>query len=465
MNGQERRAWLDDLIARYVVPAIPPEMRGQVAAVNSAMNPVQAIGDSMAAGRQMGATGLSMPQRVEAAGNMLSGVAGVVAPAVAASRMGGQAANALAEGLAGMTAPQRNALADFGTDEFGGITLWHGSPHDFDRFDMSKIGTGEGAQAYGHGLYFAENEGVARAYRNTLSDTAIVPDGTPDLEKRAAQMALTFGGNTPEGAMAWLGKFKSGAKHTSPTLTPELIETVAKKFAIGEFRPGGRLYQVDVAADPADFLDWDKPLSEQPAKVREAVFDNYKVPGWQGDKVPLRSVMQQFADGGLDPMKAAEPYYLDQRGGYAALSSQMGSKGAAETLREAGIPGIRYLDAGSRGAGDGSRNYVVFDDRLITILKKYGALPAAFGGALAANPDQAQAGGVTLTGQPPEPGYLSFGQIAGAPAVASGPVGPLAAVSHGTNALARLLYDQMPGQPGPMTPPQPVQKPDGSWGW
>ena len=39
-----------------------------------------------------------------------------------------------------------------------GIRAYHGSPHDFDRFDMSKIGTGEGAQAYGHGLYFAENE-------------------------------------------------------------------------------------------------------------------------------------------------------------------------------------------------------------------------------------------------------------------------------------------------------------------
>jgi len=36
-----------------------------------------------------------------------------------------------------------------------GITAWHGSPHKFDKFDSSKIGTGEGAQAYGHGLYLA----------------------------------------------------------------------------------------------------------------------------------------------------------------------------------------------------------------------------------------------------------------------------------------------------------------------
>ena len=37
------------------------------------------------------------------------------------------------------------------------IRAYHGSPHDFERFDTSKIGTGEGAQSYGHGLYFAEN--------------------------------------------------------------------------------------------------------------------------------------------------------------------------------------------------------------------------------------------------------------------------------------------------------------------
>jgi hypothetical protein len=48
-------------------------------------------------------------------------------------------------------------------DKTSGILAYHGSPYSFDKFDASKIGTGEGAQAYGHGLYFAENEGVARA--------------------------------------------------------------------------------------------------------------------------------------------------------------------------------------------------------------------------------------------------------------------------------------------------------------
>lgn len=47
------------------------------------------------------------------------------------------------------------------------IKAYHGSPHDFDKFSTEHIGTGEGAQAYGHGLYFAEREGTAEAYKTS----------------------------------------------------------------------------------------------------------------------------------------------------------------------------------------------------------------------------------------------------------------------------------------------------------
>ena len=53
----------------------------------------------------------------------------------------------------------RNAAIN---ESLGAVTAWHGSPHKFDKFDMSKIGTGEGAQAYGHGLYMAETPEVAQ---------------------------------------------------------------------------------------------------------------------------------------------------------------------------------------------------------------------------------------------------------------------------------------------------------------
>lgn len=50
-------------------------------------------------------------------------------------------------------------------------------------------------------------------------------------------------------------------------------------------------------------------------------------------------------------------------------------------LNDYGIPGIQYLDAGSRGAGEGSRNIVAFDPSIIEILRKYGIAGLTAGGA------------------------------------------------------------------------------------
>jgi hypothetical protein len=49
-----------------------------------------------------------------------------------------------------------------------------------------------------------------------------------------------------------------------------------------------------------------------------------------------------------------------------------------------GIPGIRYLDQGSRGAGGGTSNYSIFDPSIIQILRKYGILPPMAAGGLLA---------------------------------------------------------------------------------
>ena len=48
-------------------------------------------------------------------------------------------------------------------------SAWHGSPHDFDEFDLGAIGTGEGNQAHGWGLYFAKDKKVSKQYKDVLS--------------------------------------------------------------------------------------------------------------------------------------------------------------------------------------------------------------------------------------------------------------------------------------------------------
>jgi len=66
----------------------------------------------------------------------------------------------------------------------GGLTAWHGTPHKIQgAFDISKVGTGEGAQAYGHGMYFAENPAVAKEYANTLGAKSMSIDGKPITEQ------------------------------------------------------------------------------------------------------------------------------------------------------------------------------------------------------------------------------------------------------------------------------------------
>ena len=61
----------------------------------------------------------------------------------------------------------------------------------------------------------------------------------------------------------------------------------------------------------------------------------------------------------------------------ANYGKEMRPPQASDVLKQHGIPGIKYLDQGSRTAGEGTRNYVVFDDKLIDILRKYGMAGAA----------------------------------------------------------------------------------------
>lgn len=60
------------------------------------------------------------------------------------------------------------------TDDVRFHTAWHGSPHVFDRFSTDYIGTGEGTQNYGWGLYFTDKEGIARSYAKNNHDAKII---------------------------------------------------------------------------------------------------------------------------------------------------------------------------------------------------------------------------------------------------------------------------------------------------
>lgn len=341
--------------------------------------------------------------------------------------MGDTFATALDFGLLGapMAAP-RGALRAGGmrnADE--GFTAYHGSPHDFDRFEMDKIGTGEGAQAYGHGLYFAESEGVAKSYRDALARPYYATqDGANVAEKYGQDVVDAFEsvGGDPTEIEDTINRLRSivqrnladfGARDVSE-LQPQYVGDLASStidmarradglsalLKSGDVRRAneGRMYEVRINANPDDFLDWDAPLSEQPEGVRRAIVGINA-----GDDPLLRELLDTSPEGmmaqGMVPNARGSAVYrtlIDNQNATPYTSAyDRAQVSATDKLREAGIPGIRYRDAGSRGldGAEGTRNFVVFDENLIEIVRKYGiAGAAAMLGVSAADVEGAMAG-------------------------------------------------------------------------
>lgn len=278
-----------------------------------------------------------------------------------------------------------NALAD----QPQGIRAYHGSPHDFDRFDISKIGTGEGAQAFGHGLYFAENEGVAKSYKKALGGQRM-KDGAPFDELNPAHWAADAieraGGDKTKAASILSSemtpdmKIHDGGQYQRLLRAKGMIERGEQVPEIG----AGHLYEVRINADPEHFLDWDKPLSQQSEKVRGLLSPELE----QAQRLAQQRDFMRSRISGNPSSSAIDEIEL--------LQNSVRDPAIADRLKAGGIPGIKYLDQGSRSAGEGSRNYVVFDDKLIDIMRKYGLMGMLGGGAAAlagAQANQPQTGG------------------------------------------------------------------------
>src|SRR3972149_381916 len=195
--------------------------------------------------------------------------------------------------------PSRVALGQLTNEAApsGRILAYHGSPHTFDRFDFSKMGTGEGAQAYGHGLYFAESPGVAKAYQQNLGAKSV--DGRDDFGA-AQQMANDrFNAlsrmSTPEKqrlrAIEDL-RFERSYAARDPRNAEILprYDMALKLLEDEGYKPLGRLYEVDLPEGP--YLDWDKPLYRQPDDVQE-VF------GWTPELRKEYDATERLVDDGL----------------------------------------------------------------------------------------------------------------------------------------------------------------------
>jgi len=235
------------------------------------------------------------------------------------------------------------------------LDVYHGTPHRFPateanplgEFDASKIGSGEGAQAYGHGVYYAENPEVAKGYqpRDPKAEAKLM-----NLYKQAEARQNYDAMEVLEAAML---------HRTAAELAEQFPNQKALVNRIGKIneKAAGALYKADLPDEMIDrMLDWDKPIKDQPTVL-------------QSIRATLPNDVQKDFDanvqGGIS-------------GGNAYLNWVWGAKSAAqksEKLKEAGVPGIKYADAGSRGqGGSGTRNFVVFpgEEKKVRILERDG---------------------------------------------------------------------------------------------
>jgi hypothetical protein len=217
-------------------------------------------------------------------------------------------------------------------------------------------------------MYFAENPKIAEGYSKDLGTEIIVGNkpifrankviGTTGNEAVDDYLLMHHGDinnalksikndynivnkTNPKGAEAYLPNIKA-------------LEDLQSKNAV-KVNSTGNIYKVDIPDEyMPKMLSWDKPLGEQ--------------------NLPLNSLLSQYSGDKLGRLNAyASP---ETQGGafYRALSSELGGYDkASQALQNAGIPGIKYLDQGSRKTG-GTSNFVVFDPEQVKILERNGIL-------------------------------------------------------------------------------------------
>ena len=404
----------------------------------------------------------------------------------------------VAAGLLGAAAMQPEEVEAAGFSKL--LRAFHGSHKDFDKFSSDYIGTGEGAQAYGYGLYSAQARDLGELYRKQavqdrtdFFDPSLKDDyeigqtagqmgwnlydkksGYLDLDmptfrtQKEAEEALESGKLTGQVGFSRIRNklekqlLDSGYSHY---VAEEAADRVAlamledgdkfdRKHSLGFYKKNrdivsdgavlpdevrratidalelsepirlesskGRLYEIDIDASPDELLDWDKPVSAQSSKVQDAVEDILRGSVSDPDGVAVRGFDGETIDHSSNwspqEWKFVEKNYrrlgnkistnldlakekIGDKGEsyHQALSSRLGGQDKlAKALQERGVKGIQYKDAFSRTGEGGTSNYVVFDDKLISIAKKYGVtLPVA--AAMLQQPEEAEAAFFTST--------------------------------------------------------------------
>lgn len=274
-------------------------------------------------------------------------------------------------------------------------SAYHGTPHRFNEFSINSIGTGEGAQAHGWGLYFAQDKTTGERYKTGLGvnislDGKTFYDGVRGrLESStgnsiADNTLLAFNGNIDEA----IAELQDDVDYGMPEAV-EALEVLQSIKADSRLRveERGQLFEVDIPENDV-LLDEQKKFSEQPEKVQTAIRsiieressqyswrqegddfvvyrDNEEIERYADEDLAQQSVdenneaSKEKFEGITEKTTGKEIYAIF----YKAFEHS--ARQASEALNEAGVKGITY-----NGGQDG-RCFVVFDDKAIKVLDTY----------------------------------------------------------------------------------------------
>lgn len=240
----------------------------------------------------------------------------------------------------------------------GGIDLalnaWHGTPHNIQgKFDINRVGTGEGAQVYGHGMYFGEARGTGEKYAFDLANRDIANQGRLNAHANAQRLA-NLAGDPKYAADDVRFVLESNPDHPQKKLLSETLRMLESGDYAKPIKNSGNLYKVDIPDEQIPkMLDWDKPLSKQSPEIQALLKDKASF----------------FGEGNIgEALSRANNNKLF--GGDLVGKNEATPKDISNYFSSIGITGIKYLDEGSRTAGKGTSNFVVFDPSTVKILEK-----------------------------------------------------------------------------------------------
>jgi hypothetical protein len=287
---------------------------------------------------------------------------------------------ALVMGQQGIQVGDREALARLMEQVPGlmGATAYHGTPHTIrGKFDISKVGTGEGAQAYGHGMYFAENPEVAKSYANLGTGNIAYRGHTEDVLDKLQKAGADYNTANLISTFAYEGGYKGGTSkdlakflksyadtpeeiklYKDLTSKPEVVEAINSYVSPKQ----ANLYKVDIPDEYIPtMMDYDKPLGQQSAVVKKAL-NEIKKQITPEMKMELGGDMNLLFGKDVTPVQFLNTMEIIHPTGGVGIGEKM--------LNDLGVKGIRYKDAMSRGADKGTSNFVVFDPTDVKILEK-----------------------------------------------------------------------------------------------